>query len=194
MVRHVCAERRQRCRAARHSLRVRCSFLSRPGNDSREISFHVSLPCLQNRISEGTSQTELRGGCCVKFNLSRSRTHLQKRFRKLTKWKPEGLRALGQMLTASASLVANGLLIEVAMHPAFLRENRLHPHWWSVLRLNHSTQEAVVLSTQSCRSRTHNRSLNHFILNIFFSQQTHTRLKKNDSLPVSKVMQSYRGS
>ena len=57
MVRHACAEKRQRGRAARHSLRVRCGFLSRPGNDSREISFHDSLPCLQKRIGEGTSRT-----------------------------------------------------------------------------------------------------------------------------------------
>ncbi|KAI9517562.1 hypothetical protein NQZ68_004782 [Dissostichus eleginoides] len=30
MVRHACAERRQRGRAARHSLRVRCGFLAQP--------------------------------------------------------------------------------------------------------------------------------------------------------------------
>lgn len=164
MVRHACAEKRQRGRAARHSLGVRCGFLSRLGNDSREISFHVSLPCLQNRISEGTSQTQLRRGSCAKFNLSRSGTHQKKkkRLRELTEWKPEGawlrVTAPGQMLTASASLVANGLLIEVAMRPALLRENRLHPHGWSEVRLDHSTQEAVVLSTQSCRSRTNNSS------------------------------------
>lgn len=79
MVRHACAEKRQRGRAARHSLGVRCGFLSRRGNDSREISFHVSLPCLQNRISEGTSQTQLRRGSCAKFNLSRSGTHQKKK-------------------------------------------------------------------------------------------------------------------
>lgn len=55
MVRHACAEKRRRGRAAMHSLRVRCGFLSRPGNDSREISFHDSLLCLQKRIDEGTS-------------------------------------------------------------------------------------------------------------------------------------------
>lgn len=86
----------------------------------------------------------------------------KKRLRELTEWKPEGawlrVMAPGQMLTASASLVANGLLIEVAMRPALLRENRLHPHGWSEVRLDHSTQEAVVLSTQSCRSRTNNSS------------------------------------
>lgn len=57
MVRHACAEKRKRGRAARHSLRVRRGFLAWPGNDSREISFHDSLPCLQNRIGEGTSRT-----------------------------------------------------------------------------------------------------------------------------------------
>lgn len=32
--------------------------------------------------------------------------------------------ARGQMLTACASLAANGLLIEVAMHPALLRQKK----------------------------------------------------------------------
>lgn len=36
-------------------LRVRCGLLPQQGNDSSEISFHVPLPCVQMRISGGTS-------------------------------------------------------------------------------------------------------------------------------------------
>lgn len=38
------------------------------------------------------------------------------------------VRTPGQTLTASASLVANGLLIQVEMQPAWLCENRPRPH------------------------------------------------------------------
>lgn len=55
MLRHACAEERRRGRAARRSLRVRCGLLPQQGNDSSEISFHVPLPCVQMRISGGTS-------------------------------------------------------------------------------------------------------------------------------------------
>lgn len=55
MLRHACAEERRRGQAARRLLRVRHGLLPQPRNESSEISFHVSLPCLQKRISRGTS-------------------------------------------------------------------------------------------------------------------------------------------
>lgn len=59
MVRHACAERRQRGKAAGHSVGLRCGIPSRSVSDSREISFHDSLTCLQSHISEGTTCTKL---------------------------------------------------------------------------------------------------------------------------------------
>lgn len=59
MVRHACAASRQRGKAAGHSVRLRCGIPSRSINDSREISFHDSLTCLQSHISEGTTWTKL---------------------------------------------------------------------------------------------------------------------------------------
>lgn len=55
MLRHGCAGARRSGGAAGRSLGVRCGLLPQRGNDSSEISFHVSLPCLQKRIGGGTS-------------------------------------------------------------------------------------------------------------------------------------------
>lgn len=81
--------------------------------------------------------------------------HIYKRGERINKMKAwrAGVRVKGpgQTLTASASLVANGLLIEAATHPAFLRENRLRPQGWGAVRSDHLTWETVVLSTQFYR-------------------------------------------
>lgn len=106
-------------------------------------------------------RTKLRGDCGAKFNLSGSGTHRHKRWRELTKWWSErgtwgwgwGWGAPGQTLTPSASLVANGLLIEVAIQPGLrLLENDSHPRQWSGCGSDHSTWDAVVLSRQPCRT------------------------------------------
>lgn len=55
MLRHACAGARRSGGAAGRSLGVRCGLLPQRGNDSSEISFHVSLPCLRKRIGGGTS-------------------------------------------------------------------------------------------------------------------------------------------
>lgn len=58
MVRHARAEKEQRAQHGEESAQSETWLFSpRRGNDSREISFHVSLPCLQNRIRRVTSQT-----------------------------------------------------------------------------------------------------------------------------------------
>lgn len=155
MVRRACVEKRQSSRAAKHSLNEMWLSVSaqwwQQWNLISRLTAVFAKPHQRSHIPEHCSSPKLYP--------SWSRTHLQKWLWELAHWKVEVGKALGQMKTESVSLVANGLLIEEATHPAFLHENLLHPHGRSEARLDHSTQEAVVLSTQSCCSRSNNISL-----------------------------------
>lgn len=172
MVRHACAEKRQRGRAARHSLRVRCGFFFlSPVMIAEKSHFtthcHVCKTATVKAHPEQSSEEAL-----VLSSTCLGPGHIYTRGERLNKmktwWEGVRVRAPGQTLTASASLVANGLLIEVAMQPACLRENHPHPHGWGKVRSDHSTWEAVVLSSQSCQTRTNNSPVNHFFCSIFF--------------------------
>lgn len=128
MLRHACAEERRRGQAARRLLRVRHGLLPQPRNESSEISFHVSLPCLQKRISGGTSlnmgpRAELHlSGCGTSKERERENERVSRRSggARLRTSVP------GPTLTAPASLVANSL--SIAEHiQLFLCGSHLHP-------------------------------------------------------------------
>lgn len=78
-----------------------------------------------------------------------------------------GARASGQTLTTAASLVANGLLIEVTIRLAFILENLLHPDGWSRELSDPSTWDAV-LSVKALRTRTNTNSSVWYLRKAFY--------------------------
>lgn len=127
MLRHGCAGARRSGGAAGRSLGVRCGLLPQRGNDSSEISFHVSLPCLQKRIGGGTSPNigPALSSTCLAVGPSPEDGERERESERVARMETPGARPRatgpGQMLTASASLLANGLLITQPMNLAFLR-------------------------------------------------------------------------
>lgn len=132
MLRHARVEKKQRAQQHGEESARSETWLFSPqrGNDSREISFHVSLPCLQTRIRGVTSRTsqkkkeeKKRDSWSPSRFSSRLRKQVQGVNRMESREEDRGkgvwprVTAQGQMLTARASSSANGLLIEAATRP-----------------------------------------------------------------------------
>ena len=80
MVRHACAEKRQRGRAARHSLRVRCGFFFSSALVMIAEKSHFTTHCRVCKTASVKAHPEHSSeeALALKFNLSGSRTHRQK--------------------------------------------------------------------------------------------------------------------
>ena len=172
MVRHASAERRRRGEAAEHLHRLRRgSLFFQLSNDSREISFHDSLPCLQNRIVEEQAEQSSKEARAQSPPVCIRDTSTPEVW-DLTKWKPE---SQGDCEDSQHKRWQQLLLWLLMVYWFRWQSDRLSclkigsvRTSESKERSDHSTSEASPVFIKTCTARTNNNSVTTFFSFFFF--------------------------